>query len=66
MQPKKQQTSTFKLQAQKKLTTVQIPHMQIGYQAARRLDELLNNRFGTTQHVHLNGTVVAGNTDNTI
>ena len=52
--------------SQTKLTTVQIPHRQIGYQAARRLDELLNNRFGTTQHVHLNGTVVAGNTDNTI
>ena len=48
------------------LTTVQVPRRQIGYQAARRLDELMSNRFGTTQHVHLNGTVVEGNTDTTV
>lgn len=45
------------------LTTIQVPRRQIGYQAARRLDELMSDRYGTTQHVHLNGTVVAGNTD---
>lgn len=48
------------------LTTVQVPRRQIGYQAARRLDELMSNRFDTTQHVHLNGTVVEGNTDLTV
>ncbi|CAI8314402.1 MAG: Catabolite control protein A [Opitutia bacterium UBA7350] len=46
-----------------KLTTVQIPYRQIGYQAARRLDDLLSNRYSTTQHVYLNGTVIAGETD---
>lgn len=44
------------------LTTVQIPYREIGYQAARRLSDLLENRYNTTQHVYLNGEVLEGRT----
>jgi DNA-binding LacI/PurR family transcriptional regulator len=45
------------------LTTIQIPYREIGYQAARRLHDLLESRFSATQHVYLNGKVLAGNSD---
>lgn len=45
------------------LTTIQIPYREIGYQAARRLHDLLESRFSATQHVYLNGKVLAGDSD---
>ena len=45
------------------LTTIQIPYREIGYQAARRLNDLLESRFSATQHVYLNGKILAGNSD---
>jgi DNA-binding LacI/PurR family transcriptional regulator len=48
------------------LTTVQIPYREVGYQATRRLQDLLDNRFSSTQHVYLNGKILAGNSDTRI
>ena len=48
------------------LTTIQIPYREVGYQAARRLHDLLDNRFSATQHVYLNGKVLAGDSDGRI
>ena len=45
------------------LTTIQIPYREIGYQATRRLHDLLDSRFSATQHVYLNGKVLAGDSD---
>ena len=45
------------------LTTIQIPYREIGFQAARRLNDLLESRFSATQHVYLNGKILAGNSD---
>ncbi|MBL00318.1 MAG: LacI family transcriptional regulator [Opitutales bacterium] len=51
------------LASQFRLTTIQIPYRGIGFQAARRLNDLIENRFSATQHVYLNGKIVAGNSD---
>ena len=45
------------------LTTIQIPYREIGYQAARRLCDLIESRFSATQHVYLNGKILAGDSD---
>ena len=45
------------------LTTIQTPYREIGFQAARRLNDLLESRFSATQHVYLNGKILAGNSD---
>lgn len=44
----------------RQLSTVEIPYRQIGFQAARRLAELLDKRYSTNQHISLNGDLIKG------
>jgi DNA-binding LacI/PurR family transcriptional regulator len=44
------------------LTTMQMPYRRIGYQATKRLSDLLTNRYAMGQHTNMMCKLIAGNT----
>lgn len=44
------------------LSTIQIPHREIGFHATKRLKEIIRNPFNLPQHISINGEYLSGNT----
>jgi DNA-binding LacI/PurR family transcriptional regulator len=45
-----------------KLTTIKIPHRSIGYNATKRLYDIINNPYDKTQLISIQGEYLEGNT----
>ena len=44
------------------LSTIKIPHREIGYHATKRLNEIIKNPYNLPQHISINGELLSGNT----